>query len=243
MQTTLILPKLSNALRTIVNCLNHWTLNWLSLMLFWRDSILAAGLNLRADSLATYVVSLVISSSRRKPNNIHVPWLSWHVDAETGTVGSSWKYRWCPDQSKTEDCLAQDLSKWCRLHYHHDIFEAWHDEIFQQLTSNATCTNQQNLTIGYFVVQLLSKHSNVVRFSIVVHIKFTAYFTSWTGEWWCSHKSYHFKRVAPVTDTAHQATLPMLNVCIWSIVSDVLSFIQSPRKSKRKSKTSSGLNL
>lgn len=36
--------------------------------------------------------------------------------------------------------------------YHNDIFEAWHDEIFQQFTSNATSTDQEDFAVGDFVV-------------------------------------------------------------------------------------------
>lgn len=49
--------RLSSALKTMVNFLNHSILNCLSLMLSWYASILTTGLNRPADSLATYVVS------------------------------------------------------------------------------------------------------------------------------------------------------------------------------------------
>ena len=50
------IPKLSNALNTIVNRENQVTLNSGSLILAWYDVILTFELNLRADSFATYII-------------------------------------------------------------------------------------------------------------------------------------------------------------------------------------------
>lgn len=48
------LPRLSNAFITISNFLNHSTLNLRSLMFAWCATMLAFGLNFKADSRATY---------------------------------------------------------------------------------------------------------------------------------------------------------------------------------------------
>lgn len=96
------IPRLSSALKTMVNPANHETLNCVSMMFAWCETIFVFGLNFNADSLATYMhtQSVVIASS-----NVYVDvnsrelWTVWRGAFEIGIGDWDWSYQSCLDRS------------------------------------------------------------------------------------------------------------------------------------------------
>lgn len=129
------IPRLSSALKTMVNPANHETLNCVSIMFAWCETIFVFGLNFNADSLATYMhtQSVVIASS-----NVYVDvnsrelWTVWRGAFGIGIGDWDWSYQSCRDQSTAKSVRSFKLFAYFMRRAETDHFygrKSRHDEV------------------------------------------------------------------------------------------------------------------